>query len=101
MKKFNIKEWQNKYLSESVSKSAPKLGKAVKNIRDVKVNVDYTIHNETSISTTWITDIYLKEIESGKWGYTFIHRKEGKMAIMLDKKDVINYIKNKKMFFAK
>ena len=88
-------------LDESVSRSKPKLGKPVKSLRDVKANVDYTIHNKTSMGDQWIVGVYVKEIESGKWGYTFIHRKEGKTAIMLDKKDVENYIKNKNMFFAK
>ena len=97
--KINIKEGVI-VMKESVSSKKPKLGKLVKNIRDIKPGVNYTIYNKTSMGDTWITGVNIKKIGSGMDAYTFYHTKEKKMAIMLGKKAVINYIKDKNMFLA-
>ena len=74
----------------------------IKNIRDIKVGVDYTIHNPTDYGgDVWIVGVHLDEIGSGMGAYTFYHTKEDKLAIMMTKKDVEQYIKDKKVFISK
>jgi hypothetical protein len=88
-------------VKESISRSKPKLGKKVKNIRDIKPGVDYTIYNPTDFGgKIWITGVHIDKIGSGMGAYTFYHTKENKMAIMMDKKQVQDYIKNGKVFLA-